>query len=244
MSNATRDEIEGGLGVDEPNETSSQAQDQKPDNVVPFVPRAATGEPSAPVTAPVKPPHDPGSSSFWWIPGGMLATAAAAIVLWWVWPPSEDVLELGDGTAIAERDEALPNYVLETDGGLEQPRGTPDAHNGSDDARHRYRRDTSFEWVLRPKSDVEAPVSVRGFAFVDGGRVGLPLQLDALAEVAPAGVIRVAGKIADLNLEPGRYTIALAVGRLADLPTQATGVASREDGAAWMVRRIDVIIEE
>jgi hypothetical protein len=215
----------------------------EPDNVVPFVPRAAAVEP-APAPAPVK-PHDLSSSRFWWIPGGMLATAAAAIVMWWVWPPSEDVLELGDqnGTAIASSDSSLPGYVLETDGGLEQLRDESD-DTSPDDARHRYRRDAPFEWVLRPKADVADAVAVRGFAFVDGGSAGLPLQLDTLAEVAPTGAIRLSGKIAELNLEPGRYTIALAVGRPDELPTQAAAVASSEDRAAWMVRRIDVIIEE
>jgi hypothetical protein len=218
----------------------SQAPDAAPDNVVPFVPR-----PSTPAPAPAK-PHDPGSSRFWWIPGGMLATAAAAIVLWWVWPPSEDVLEINEdgGTVIATRDPSLPGYVLETDGGLKSLRGETEGETSPDDARHRYQRDTSFEWVLRPKADVEDAVAVRGFAFADGGRAGLPLQLDALAKVAPTGAIRIAGKIAELNLEPGRYTIALAVGRPEALPTQAADVLASEDRAAWMVRRIDVVIEE
>ena len=215
------------------------------DNVVPF--QRPTVEAPAPeaAPAPVK-PHDPGSSRFWWIPGGMLATAAAAIVMWWVWPPNEEVRGLGEegGTVIATADTSLPGYVLETDGGLKQLRGDTEGETHPDDARHRYRRDTPFEWVLRPKSDIEETIAVRGFAFVDGGSAGLPLQLDNLAKVAPTGAIRIAGKIAELNLEPGRYTIALAVGRAEALPTQASAVATSEDEAEWMVRRVDIVIEE
>jgi hypothetical protein len=133
--------------------------------------------------------------------------------------------------------------VLETDGGLKQVRGDTEGETSPDDARHRYQRDTAFEWILRPKTNIEAAVSVRAFAFVDGGRAGLPLQLDALAKVAPTGAIRIAGKIAELNLEPGRYTVALAVGRSEDLPTQAGGVLEVDDAAAFVVRRIDIVIE-
>jgi hypothetical protein len=206
----------------------------EPDNVVPF-PRA----PVEKVAAPAK-PHDPGSSKFWWIPGGMLAAAAAAIMMWWVWPPNEDVRELD--TLVATR-EPLPGYVLETDGGLKSLRGDTEGDTGPDDGRHRYQRDTAFEWVLRPRTNIEEAIAVRAFAFVDGGKAGLPLQLEQLAKVAPTGAIRIAGKIAELNLEPGRYTIALAVGRSDDLPTQASSVLEVDDGAAFVVRRIDIVIE-
>lgn len=216
----------------------------QPDNVVPF-PRptvaAATGAEAA---GPAK-LHDPGSSKFWWIPGGMLAAAAAAIVMWWVVPPSDDVRGL-DNPVVAGRDsvQPLPGYVLETDGGLKQLRGDTEGETGPDDARHRYHRDTEFEWILRPKADFEHAVSVRAFAFVDGGRAGLPLQVDALAKVAGSGAIRIAGKIAELKLEPGRYTIALVVGRAEDLPTEAASVLESDDGAAFVVRRVDIVIEE
>lgn len=215
--------------------SDAQEEAAQPDNVVPF-PR-----PTVEAPAPAK-PHDPGSSKFWWIPGGLLATAAAAIVMWWVVPPSDDVREL-DNPVVAARD-PLPGYVLETDGGLKQLRGETEGETSPDDVRHRYHRDTPFEWVLRPKADFEHAVSVRAFAFVDGGRAGLPLQLDDLAKVAPTGAIRIAGKIAELDLEPGRYTIALAVGRVEDLPTEAGSVIEAEAGAAFEVRRVDIVIEE
>jgi hypothetical protein len=239
--------LPGELGVNEVTEvavievievTAGDA-DVGPDNVVPF-PRPAVEAP-APVPAPVK-PHDPGSSAFWWIPGGMLAAAAAAIVLWWVVPPSEDVRGLDNPVAAARQ--RLPGYVLETDGGLEELRGASEGEASPDDARHRYHRDTQFEWILRPKADFEPTVSVRAFAFVDGGSAGLPLQLDDLAKVASTGEIRISGKIAELKLEPGRYTIALAIGRAEDLPTEAETVLEDEDAEKFVVRRVDVVIDE
>lgn len=217
----------------------------EPDNVVPF-PRATVEAPAPTVEAPAPAKsHDPGSSKFWWIPGGMLAAAAAAIVMWWVYPPSADVRGL-DNPVVAGRDavQPLPGYVLETDGGLKQLRGDTEGETGPDDARHRYHRDTEFEWILRPKAQYEHAVSVRAFAFVDGGRAGLLLALDELAKVAPTGAIRIAGKIAALNLEPGRYTIALAVGRPEDLPAEAASVLEPSDDAAFVVRRVDIVIEE
>src|SRR5690606_5335748 len=110
----------------------------------------------------------------------------------------------------------LPEYVLQTDGGLEQLRGETEDQR---DALHRYRGDTPFEWILRPEVNLEHAVGVRAFAFRDGGGAGSSLPLDALAEVAPPGAIRIAGKVAALKLAAGRYTVVLAVGRPEDLPT-------------------------
>ncbi len=189
--------------------------------------------------------HDPGSSGFWWIPGGMLVAAAAAIAIWWIWPPSDDIRGLGgdEGPQIASR-EPLPAYVLETDGGLELLRGA--GEDGKDPAaRHRYRRASEFEWILRPKVDEAGEVGVRGFAFVDGSSAGLPLPaLDELAQIAGSGAIRIAGTVEQLDLEPGRYTIALAVGRPDELPTQAAEVHEPAADAAWQVRRVELEIED
>jgi hypothetical protein len=238
-ANETSELVDGLLGS---LELQAREEAVEPDNVVPFPRPTVEAMPTVVPPAPAK-PHDPGSSTFWWIPGGMLAAAAAAIVLWWVVPPSEDVRGL-DNPLVAVEETPLPGYVLETDGGLKQLRGDTDGETSPDDARHRYHRDTPFEWILRPKADFEHAVSVRAFAFVGGGSAGLPLQLDNLAEVASTGAIRIAGKIAELNLEPGRYTIALAVGRVEDLPTEAGAVLEPGEDAAFVVRRVDVVIEE
>lgn len=202
---------------------------------------AAASELAA-ASEPAKPKHDPGSSSFWWIPGGMLIAAAAAIVMWWMWPPNQDVRNLDNGQKLAVA-EPLPAYVLETDGGLEQLRSSDTG--GEAIGRHRYRRDTEFEWILRPKIDEPGEVAVLAFAFVDGGKAGLPLLAIAeLAELAPSGAVRITGTIGQLDLEPGRYTIALAVGRPAELPSEAADLHEPAADAAWQVRRIDIDIEE
>jgi hypothetical protein len=192
-----------------------------------------------PQPEPAKPKHDPGTSGFWWIPGGMLIAAAAAIVMWWMWP----VRSIGEGGPQIAVADPLPAYVLETDGGLKQLRG--DTDGPAEPGRHRYRRDTEFEWILRPKIDEPGEVGVRGFAFVDGGSAGLPLPaLDELAQIAKSGAVRIHGTIEQLDLEPGRYTIALAVGRPAELPTQAADVQEPTAETAWQVRRIEIEIEE
>jgi hypothetical protein len=196
-----------------------------------------------PEAEPESKPHDPGSSGFWWIPGGMLVAAAAAILLWWLWPPSQEIRDLdGDDPIVATR-EPLPSYVLETDGGLQQLRGDTE---GSPEVagRHRYRRDTAFEWVLRPEVEFSEEVALRGFAFVDGSNAGLPLRLDEMVKIADSGAIRIAGEIAQLDLEPGRYTIALAVGRPDALPTEAAALVEPSGEGSWTVRRVDILIED
>lgn len=207
-----------------------------------------------------EPKHDPSTSGFWWIPAGLLLTAAAAIVLWWVVPPSADVRRLTLGQAEPEPTaelgelgqpadtgalagaELLPSYVLETKGGLERS-GASEVRG-----RHRYRRDTLFEWVLRPKVESPEQVGVRGFAFVEGSSAGLPLALAELVKIASSGTIQISGAIEQLDLEPGLYTIALAVGRPAGLPTRAAELSSEaraeRDDDPWQVRRLEISIED
>jgi hypothetical protein len=194
---------------------------------------------------PSQPKHDPGMSGVWWLPAGLLIAAAAAIVLWWVLPPSAEVRGLAvSGPGAEPLADPLPTYVLETKGGLDEPRA---ATGGPEDGYHRYRRDTRFQWVLRPKVDSREPVGVRGFAFVDGGSAGLPLSLGELEQTAKPGTIEIAGTIEQLELEPGRYTIALAVGRPAALPTHAAELRRSSDSIGdepWQVRRIEIEIED
>ena len=77
-----------------------------------------------------------------------------------------------------------------------------------------------------------------------GDDAGLPINLDELASVAESGAIRVAGTIAALKLEPGSYTIVLAVGRPDELPADVAQVLTGGDGAPWMARRIEIVIED
>lgn len=207
---------------------------------------ADADQPSASATdKPSSPAHDPGKSSFWWIPGGMLAAAAAAIALWWVWPRDGQIGADDSGPTIAQRD-PLPSFTLETDGGLRELRGDDDDAGQANDAEavHRYRRDTPFDWVLRPEVSTEAQIGVEGFALVAGGSAGLPLDLDALTQIADSGAIRIAGEVRELGLEPGRYTIVLALGRPEALPDNAAAITEPGDTPGWQVQRIEIQIDD
>ncbi|KIG13686.1 hypothetical protein DB30_07894 [Enhygromyxa salina] len=225
--------------------------------------------------APPAKPHDPATSGFWWIPGGLLAATGALIVLWWVWPVNEEVREIsaelatapatdvgaelgldlppeprldlgGSDSGAAPPADPFSSYVLETDGGV----AASDADPPEPD-RHHYHRETPFEWTLRPSHSVGpiSDVGVRGYAFVDGGSAGLPLALDPLGQISEAGAILLSGKIGQLGLEPGRYTIALAVGRANALPVQAQELLAPSPDApagapTWVVRRVELVIED
>ena len=237
LGGAAGDESEPEPELETATETSTGAE------VIPLR-SSTTPEPAKP--AADKPKHDPSSSGFWWIPGGMLVAAAAAIVVWWVWPPNDAIRGIHDDGPKVAVVEPLPSYVLETEGGLKRVRGgDTGGAEPAESSSHRYQRDTEFEWILRPESDHGGDVAVRGFAFVDLRTPGLPLAgLDELARVADSGAIRIAGRIDQLDLERGRYTIVLAVGRPADLPTQAAEVLEPAADAAWQVRRIEIEIED
>lgn len=189
--------------------------------------------------------NDGGGSASWWVPAGMIAAAAAAIVLWVVWPPSAGLdggegegpgAEGGELVAVAE---PVPKFALETDGGLASLRGSEDG--GGEDEAPRYRRDTRFEWVLRPASAVEGELDLRAFVFV-ADSPGLPLDLDGLSKISGSGSIRIAGTIGELDLEPGRYTIALVVGRPGSLPEQAPPPG--DDEGEWRVSMVSIVIED
>jgi hypothetical protein len=213
-----------------------EAQAEAPSNVVPLVERAVTDQAGQTEQA---------GRGAGWISGGLLlVAAAAAIVLWWVWPVNPNGLGGDEGTTLTQR-EPLPSYVLETDGGLSQLRG--DTGDEPAQAPNRYRGDTPFEWVLRPEASVDGTVGVRGFAFVDGGTAGRPLQLDPLVRIASSGAIQITGTIHQLGLEAGSYTIALVVGRPDDLPARAAdAVAPTREGVSspWELGRVDIVIVE
>lgn len=189
---------------------------------------------------------DPGRTGWWWIPGGMLVAAAAAIVLFVVLPREGSIdspggTRGGDEGSVAINDTPVPTFALETDGGLKTMRGTGDLPDESDALR--YRRDTPFEWVLRPGKAVEGDVDMRAFAVVDDSP-GLPLDVTALTTISKSGSVRVTGTIADLGLEPGRYTIVLAVGRPDALPDGAGIGLEPGSEDAWQRRQVAIVIED
>lgn len=194
-----------------------------------------------------------GASASWWIPGGMLLLAAGAIVAWWIWPPSQELRELEQASAGASADasadasamQPIPRYELTTDGGLASTEAGEASTKTGANGRLRYRLDGKLDWRLQPADDVVGDVAVKVWAFPDAPTVGEPrlLLLEPLVQISDARAIALSGEVAELGLEPGRYTLALAFGRPAALPDQAAAVHGSEGSDTWTVRRVSIEIE-
>lgn len=187
--------------------------DEPSSEVVPLRPRAA-------------------ASSRWVVVGTVLAIAAA-VSLWWLWPRDPD--SGSDAPEIARLE--LPDYELETEGGLKPNRDT----SSEPERALEYERDSRFEWVLRPQTAVDGPVEVRGFVFSDPAGAGRTLELGALVQIGESGSIRIRGTIAELGLATGEFVIALVVGRAGELPEAGLGLDAIERGG-WQVARLDLVI--
>lgn len=176
----------------------------------------------------------------------MLFIPTLAILAWWLWPPSAEVREL-DEPKPAQTGKAelgpLPVYALETDGGLVTPGGAGEPELGK--GRLRYRLDTRFDWRLNPELEVGGELALRAFVFPEAPTIGdaRALGLGELGSVEARGVARVHGTIRQLALDPGRYTIALVVGRPGSLPEQAQAVHGSTGTEAWALRRLAIEIE-
>ena len=171
----------------------------------------------------------------------MLIIPSLAIVAWWVWPPSAEVRELDKPAATTSEAAPLPTYALETDGGLSAP---SDAAEGEGSTRLRYRLDSRFDWRLQPEGEVAGELALRAFVFPEAPTIGdaRALSLGELGSVE-IGVARIHGLIGALALDPGRYTIALVVGRPGSLPEQAQAVHGSTGTEAWALRRVAIEIE-
>ncbi len=170
-----------------------------------------------------------------------------------MWPPSPEVRELDEAKPIQAKAKAkgesdpLPTYVLATDGGLAAPSDAspPVPGKPADSSRLRYRLDTAFDWQLEPAAEVAGELSLRAFVFPEAPTVGDArlLALGELAHVEARGFARIHGTIGELALDPGRYTIALVVGRPGSLPDQAQAVHGSVGSEIWAVRRLAIEIE-
>lgn len=199
--------------------------------LMPMPGEAAPGASEAPSeTAPVL--HFPGQRKRgFWILGALLA-AAAALAVWW------GIQQVSDPSVprIAAN-EALPEYVLETDGGLRTKRGdTP-----SDERLH-YRADTAFRWTLAPADEVEAPIELKVFAFAEHGP-GRVLELAKLTTISEVGGVALRGQAAALGLPPGHWTVVLVVGRPSALPEGPVGARELEGREDLHVAALDLVIE-
>lgn len=162
-------------------------------------------------------------------------------------PPSAEVRELDEPkpTRAAGKVELgpLPIYALETDGGLAPPSGAGEPEPGK--GRLRYRLDTAFDWRLNPELEVGGELALRAFVFPEAPTIGdaRALSLGELGSVGARGAARIQGTIRELALDPGRYTIALVVGRPESLPEQAQAVHGSTGTDAWALRRVAIEIE-
>lgn len=190
--------------------------------------RAAAHEP-----VPAEPAANDSGRAWLWVG---LAVAAAIVLGWWLVPdrsgpsiePHPPVVALGP----------LPAYDLSTDGGLTAMRSQP----AEPTAMHRYRAGSPFEWVVRPRVAATGEVGARLFVFGPGKSEVLAAA--GLVEVSPAGAVRVAGTIDALGLARGEWTIAIAVGRPAALPSDPAAVRDAEAGEEWIVRRVWLVLEQ
>lgn len=101
---------------------------------------------------------------------------------------------------------ALPSYAFEPGDSLATKRSTPS------EGTPRYASTMAFAWTLRPELDVAGPLPL-----VLGRAIDAEGHAHALAlrcETAPSGVVQVRGRIDELGLTPGAWTIELVVVRM------------------------------
>jgi hypothetical protein len=163
---------------------------------------SASREPGADVP-PASPAADP-SRRRRLVPSIMASLAALAAALLLAFVSFGPALR-GSGQP-REPIAALPSYALEPGDGLATSRSTP--HAGPP----RYASTSAFAWTLRPEFDVEGPLPlVLGRAIdAEGHAHALPLR----PETARSGVVQLRGRIDELELAPGAWTIELVVVRM------------------------------
>ena len=100
---------------------------------------------------------------------------------------------------------ALPSYAFEPGETLASSRSTSEGPA-------RYASAMAFGWTLRPELDVAGPLPLVLGRAIDAEGHAHPLPLRP--ETAANGVVRVRGRIDELGLAPGAWTIELVVVRM------------------------------
>lgn len=168
----------------------------------------------------------------------VLAAAAAVLLLWLLrsgQPGSGDPGQTGDAGLVAVA--PLPEYRLELTGGLVPMRGEPEP------AAATYRTRSELTCTMRPAVAVEGEVEARVLVRGTGEPRWLPSSAGRL-EVDAGGSVRFSGRIAALGLAPGRWTVALVVGRPSMLPREPQEALASERGEGWVAVHEQILVEE
>lgn len=133
--------------------------------------------------------------------GGALALAASLLLV--LAPP---------------RSGPLPDYQLSVSGDRlvrsgEDPSGTPQVSTGA-----------RLSVLLRPEAPVDGPLEARAFLLREGAAEAWEVPL----EISGEGAVRISGPVEELLPPgPGRWTVAVAVGRRGQVPTQPARIAAQ-----------------
>lgn len=174
---------------------------------------------------PTRLPARSGSTMRWLAP--VLALAAALVLVWMLLPTE---------TTPESRAPLVAYGAIETDGGLVEKRG-PEAPPAP---RVIYGRSSPFTWVLRPVDRHASGVGARAFGTSESGA---SQRLAVEPEVDVSGAVRFSGKIEQLGLAPGKWTIAIVVAPAGALPEDGSAIAALEQREDFAVRRVEIVVE-
>ena len=154
------------------------------------------------------------------------------------------VLALGPLSRDATTLPPLPVYEVTAQGGLKDVRGGPvePVGNGAAPRPERIALDTELTVHVRPAIAVEGPVSVRAFAI----REGTAHELTAQVELAPSGAAAVRVRPGAAIVKPGRATLGILIGRVADVrattPHDAVQPSVDPSGRRrWLIVPLDLV---
>lgn len=181
------------------------------------------------VGGPVPVPAANDAGRRWALVGVVLAAAAAVALVWAV--RSEPQPPLATPRVATA---SLSAYEVETDAGL----ATRRSHTAPPKGELRYRSNNQFTWVMRPKENVAAPVSARLCASTPSGEE-VELDVGPFVTSDESGAIHLHGRVAALNLSPGRWTVAIAVG-FPEVVVEVGSVCRASTSAGVNVQRFDI----
>lgn len=152
----------------------------------------------------------------WWIP----LTMAAGIAL----------LLLPD-----DRFAPLPDYQVEIGGYVQQQRSAALPAPSGDGTVLPFETTGILTLRLRPETAVEGPLVTSAVARSSGGELLGPLPFEQ--QTSELGAVSLRGRVADLGLTPGQWTLIVAAGRPGELPEPAALVQATDDDHLHLIRQ-------